>query len=47
MSNFFKDSSDDNSRNIGINEPVVIEFAAPVNTEIIEDNFVLMDGILI
>jgi len=42
VGNFLKISPTDNSRNIGINEPVVIEFAAPVNTEIIEDNFVLI-----
>ena len=42
VANFLMISPTDNSQNIGINEPVVIEFAAPVNTEIIEDNFVLI-----
>ncbi len=42
VANFLMISPVDNSQNIGINEPVVIEFAAPVNTEIIEDNFVLI-----
>ncbi|MBX3045209.1 MAG: hypothetical protein KIT33_10340 [Candidatus Kapabacteria bacterium] len=42
VGNFLMISPSDNSENIGINEPIVIEFAAPVDTKIIEDNFVLI-----
>ncbi|MCO5251904.1 MAG: hypothetical protein M9949_10865 [Candidatus Kapabacteria bacterium] len=43
VENFLTISPTDNSQEIGINEPIILQFAAPVDANIVEENFVIIN----